>query len=211
MASKDLMLDIETLSTHPSEALILSIGTVPFEITDAGPTFGEPLIVVPDMKEQLLLGRRVDRKTQVWWGNQPGVASDHWLHPQQLTDVRSALALLTIELQKGLGYKRIWANGIVFDIGNVDNLYRSLGLEPPWPYNAARDARTVYDNQVCPRKDTPAIPLPGANLGPHNPIYDCYQQIVGLWGHGYRTEVDPPQGETNTAPAMPAPATAEQG
>ena len=175
----DVMLDIETLSTRP-DALVLSIGAMLFSCDAVdGPVFGPSFFVVPSLLEQVMIGRHVDQKTQEFWQKQPREASDHWAGPNVVSQmVREALLGLT-EFVKDR--PRVWANGIVFDIGILESLYRSQLMEPPWKYNAPRDARTFYDTNESMR---PKLPVE-ADLIPHHPIADCRLQINRLWEHGW--------------------------
>jgi hypothetical protein len=175
---KDVMLDIETLSTR-NDALVLSIAAIPFDcIGQEGPWMGDPLFLVPDMIEQIVMGRHVDQNTQEFWQKQPLEASEHWRNPNTRSTVRSALMQLDAFVA---GAPRIWANGIVFDIGILESLYRLVGLVPPWKYNAIRDARTFYDTNTS---DRPKLELPETVIL-HHPITDCRLQINRLWEHGW--------------------------
>lgn len=182
MASKDVMIDIETLSTDPAEALVLSIGVLEFDCSDAaGPRFLKEALWTPSIVEQLLHGRKVDRSTQDWWRAQPAETQAHWANPEILCDVKTALLGLGNFL-RDVAPTRLWANGIVFDLGILENLYRSYGLETPWRYNIARDARTFYD--IVP--STRQLGAGDANACiAHHPIGDCKSQVIRLWEHGY--------------------------
>ena len=63
--------------------------------------------------------------------------------------------------------KRIWANGLTFDMNILEHAYKSYGLALPWKYYVVRDARTVYG--LCP----------GLNKYPasHHALEDCRRQI----------------------------------
>lgn len=176
---KHVMVDLETMSTHPSNALVLSAAVVPFRLdTDDPFSDGDcATIVVPDIGDQIMAGREVLPETQAWWRKQSVDASDHWRRPGQnrFNDVRDALSVLSSALKEA---DCIWSRGIVFDIGNLDSLYRSFFLPVPWRYSAPRDVRTV--TEFCPRLRI-APPKAQHDLIPHNPIHDCILQVWSVW------------------------------
>lgn len=180
MASKDVMIDIETLGLG-SDALVLSIGAIPFDcIGKDGPWFGDPFLAVPDLIEQIMMARAVEPGTQKFWAAQPSGAADHWVAPLRAMTVRSALAELSAFVN---GSPRVWANGAVFDIGILNSLYKQVGMEPPWKYNAIRDARTLYD--VLPADATRNWVNPEKGGPVHHPLTDCRVQIIRMWEHGW--------------------------
>lgn len=179
----DVMIDIETLSTNPSDALILSIAAVELSCAgrEDGPAFSKEILIVPDLKEQILLGRHIDRKTQLWWRDQPFEAQDHWMNPAAPVSLQAALIRLG-DFLKESAPNCVWANGAVFDFGILEHAYHSLGLPAPWKYNAVRDARTAYDMLPgCRQVSTASTDAAVA----HHPLSDCRQQIIRLWEHGY--------------------------
>jgi hypothetical protein len=186
MVTKDVMIDIETLAVD-SSALVLSVGAVYFRIPALNdpPEIGDAFIAIPSIVEQLLAGRTVDRGTQLFWKQQPAVASSHWNDPgvaqSKVFDMLVALKTFIPDPKT-----RVWANGIVFDIGILDSLYRDYKIEQPWAYNSARDARTIF-NMLPKRTDRPD-PDWVKDLIPHHPLADCKGQIIKLWQHGLITE-----------------------
>lgn len=182
MAPKDVMLDIETLATD-SNALVLSIAAVRFDCSaeNTGPWIGydsNQFFEVPQLLEQILMGRSVDPATQKFWAEQPSAAQAHWAEPILSSPVREVLTDLGAFVE---GASRIWANGAVFDFGILESLYRQVGLKVPWKYNVVRDARTFYDtSERCRTSD-----LVSEGVA-HNPLYDCRTQIVRLWEHGLK-------------------------
>lgn len=183
MAAKDVMVDIETLALD-ADALVLSIGVIPFDcVGKDGPWFGESFLAVPNLTEQIMMGRTIETSTQTWWGDpEREAASLHWRAPPKQLTVRSALAELSGFIREAEA-PRVWANGAVFDIGILNSLYAQCGMKVPWKYNAVRDARTLYDvlpkhpdrNWCNPEKDGPL----------HHPVVDCRVQIIRMWEHGW--------------------------
>lgn len=175
----DVMLDIETMSLHPSNALILSIGILHFDPTPDGRVqFGDRWLIKPDIVGQLLLGRHVDEKTQKFWAEQSAGAKKDW----QDGDRDSLLDTCVIVANATEGAKRLWANGIVFDIGNVASLIRQSGGTEPWHYRAPRDMRTFCEElpQTRITKIDDAFEIEGV---PHAALYDCEVQSHRVWEH----------------------------
>lgn len=174
------MVDIETMSVHNSEALILSVGAVEFETSsELGPTFTSEHVWVLDPVEQLLSGRRVDRGTQQFWSAQPESARAHLRGGTRIgiQKFRSDFAAVVDDVEE------LWANGVVFDIANL----ASLWLEnPPWRYNAVRDLRTVLRIpllQALPGRNA-ALESATSQLVAHDPLSDCVMQVWKLWERG---------------------------
>ncbi len=174
----NIMLDIETLSAHPTDAVVLSIGVMSFIMREAAPTMTGHGLWVLSLNEQIADGRDISAETLDFWAAQPPAAREHWRNVEAIP-VISALSRLTAFIQPNPkpDYPPIWANGICFDIGNLESLYRAYSMSIPWRYNDVRDARTIY--RVLPKlRERP----PYADTGTaHDPIADCNKQIWGLW------------------------------
>lgn len=179
---KNVMVDIETLATT-TDALVLSIGAQVFTMTEEAPVFGEHVLVVPSLVEQILAGRRIDRDTQLWWAKQSRDAAEHWvlaaMSPQPVSQALYKLA----EFIKGAD--RVWARGPHFDIAILDSLHQTFGFKSPWGYNAIRDVRTFCDDRDKVRTMTLETDSGiGMNIPAHHPLQDCKVQIIDLWEHG---------------------------
>jgi hypothetical protein len=175
-----VMIDIETLSTHPSNAVVLSIGAVKFALRKQRPMFLGPkhFLTVLELHSQIAAGREISAETQKFWREQSPDARKHWTDtpPERVHEGLIALGNFI-----GDPELPVWANGICFDIGNLDSLYRTFLPDKgvPWKYNSTRDARTVYRAlpEVC------TIPDGALTTIAHDPVADCYNQIWGLWQH----------------------------
>lgn len=179
-----LMADIETLATHTSNASILSIGFLPFSLTPEGPAFGKPYLVLPNFLQQIAMGRMIDPKTQKFWLDQTSEARAHWADPEYGSrDGEPAPYKISIQMLPALlkdiwdnvnPTGNLWANGSVFDIANLENL---CNMEVPWPYNAARDLRTMCRPPYMKLRDR----FGDENSNYHDPITDCINQCWQLW------------------------------
>ena len=161
------MLDLETLSTKP-DATVLTFGACKFnpykqEDIDKGIYFRI------NVDEQITLGRDVDDSTVEWWGKQ---AED--VREEALGDGdRITLEQFTKELNRFIvGAKNIWAQGPVFDIVILENLYRQLGLPCPWQFWQIRDSRTLVSTHGDPREKN--------KVGLHNALEDAVSQAQAV-------------------------------
>jgi len=159
----DIMLDIETLATSP-DAVVLTFGAIKFDPFDSSKPMDQGLYMRVNVDEQIALGRRVDEGTVDWWGTQSAEVREEALGE---TD-RVSIEDFTKALNKFVvGATRIWAQGPVFDIVILENLYRQIGKPAPWQYYAIRDSRTLLKALGDDRKG-------GALL--HNALADAVSQ-----------------------------------
>ncbi len=179
-----VMVDIETMSLHPHNALILSVGMVEFDPSEiTQPVFGARSLILPNLEQQLLLGREVSTGTQKFWKAQKPEASAHWMDTDAgRMNLAGVCNMVRMFCQ---GKSRIWANGTQFDLSNLVELNRQLGdnsVGDLWHYQAPRDMRTFCREtpatRIVPIGD--ALDIPGV---PHEPVYDCISQAWQVWSH----------------------------
>ena len=163
----DVMLDLETLSTRP-DATILTFGACKFnpytqhDIVDG-------IYFRVNVDEQTELGRHVDDNTIEWWSKQ---AEDVYSEAFNSED-RISLEQFSQELNRFVvGADNIWAQGPVFDIVILENLYRQLGLPTPWQFWQIRDSRTLLSTLGDPREKNKA--------GLHNALEDAVSQAQAV-------------------------------
>jgi hypothetical protein len=181
-----VMIDIETMSLHPNNALILSIGMIEFDPTHIeGLVIGVPSLILPNLEQQLLLGREVSASTQKFWRAQEPEASAHWADPDPSKLMNLAQAMQHVRMFCD-GKSRVWANGTQFDLSNIIGLNAQLGSDGQdamWHYQAPRDMRTFVKEMPATRLipvGADALDIPGV---PHEPIYDCIVQAWQVWSH----------------------------
>lgn len=177
-----VMIDIESMSLHRHKAVILSIGMLEFDPTDIeGMPLGAHDIIVPVLTPQLMLGRRVDVGTQKFWAQKENAeAANHWLDAVEHADLDETIDRVR-EFCKGK--ECVWANGIQFDLSNLEGLAEDIGdTKELWHYQAPNDMRTFCrrtpQTRVMPIGD--ALDIPGV---PHEPVYDCIVQAWRVWSH----------------------------
>lgn len=170
-SDRHVMLDIESLSLHPSNAVILSIGMVEFSPWTRSFSIGATCIITPNVMDQIMLGRVIDQGTVEFWQKQPAAASEHWRN--------SKLGFASLEQT---------CEGILFDLGNIDGLFRQVRKHgAPWHYRAPRDARTFWE-ETPQTREINLVEDGGAlagfpNLVEHEPISDCIRQAHRVWQH----------------------------
>ena len=163
----DIMLDLETLGTRP-ECVILTLGAVkfnPYTLDDPGPG----LYLRPDVDQQIAAGREVQEDTLQWWMNQAEDVREEALGEEGRVSIED----MHRQLNKFLvGVNNIWAQGPVFDIAILENLYRQYGWPTPWQFWQIRDSRTLFGVHGDPR-------IKG-KMGLHNALEDCVSQATAV-------------------------------
>lgn len=197
----NVMTDIETYSLDSSNALMLSFALVPFNLLAAGPEIGSPIMVIPSMAQQVALGREIDPATVKFWNDQTPEARAHWHDGNYAREIKDDFGAVIgrekpwrLDLNElgavghmlgtimNPGYT-LWANGIVFDVANLESLMRQGGVKKPWAYNAVADYRTqIRKNPMVLRGSAPP------NNNGHDPVDDCLYQIAKLWQYIPETE-----------------------
>ena len=161
------MLDLETLSTRP-DATILTFGACKFNPYTQDP-IDQGLYFRINVDEQIALGRHVDDGTVEWWGKQAEDVYEEAFSPND----RISLEQFTQELNRFIvGCDNIWAQGPVFDIVILENLYRQLQLPCPWQFWQIRDSRTLLSSLGDPREKNKA--------GLHNALEDAVSQAQAV-------------------------------
>jgi hypothetical protein len=178
-----VMIDIETMSLSPNNALILSIGMIEFDPTKIDRLLtGAQDLILPSLEQQLLLSREVSKGTQKFWREQKSEASNHWTREGGRTNLSAVFRTVEMFCRDK---SRVWAKGTQFDLSNLVELNRQLGgdgQDALWHYQAPRDMRTFVKEtpatRLVPIGD--ALDIPGV---PHEPVYDCISQAWQVWSH----------------------------
>lgn len=173
--TRRIMLDIETLSTHNTNAVVLSVGAVEWTMNKERVIFTSKCSWVLNLAEQFALGRTTMDSTIQWWAKQSDAARAHWLttSPCNLRGFRDGLR----SMFNGDKECEVWAKGIMFDLGNITSLYYAAGEDTPWHYRAPSDMRVLYRTHTIQRT-RPADLLEGPE---HDPVADCESQIWNVW------------------------------
>ena len=130
---KHVMVDIETMG-NTSNAAILSIGAVYFEIDGIGDTFYKKV----SLESSVDAGLQMDPETVLWWLQQNEAARANFQTPGGLLPV--VLKQFTEFLKPDVF---IWGNGSDFDNVILENAYEKVNQKCPWNYYQNRCFRTL--------------------------------------------------------------------
>lgn len=163
----DIMLDLETLDTRPTAA-ILSIGAVFFGQAGLGEEFYRT-ITLDSCTEA---GLSVSGDTFMWWMGQKGEARKALF--ENPVPLAQALAEFTewVHTKGKPGDTRVWGNGADFDNAILRHAYTKLGEPAPWKYYNSRCYRTA-----CEMLNAPPRTQDGVH---HNALDDAKSQARHL-------------------------------
>lgn len=173
---KDIMLDLETLGTGPSPA-ILQIAVVEFDLV-TGET-GAEFDTLIDLQSCIDTGMSIDASTLGWWLEQPKKVRADILYMASIDEN----PCITQVLQKFAGWvdsydgvETVWGNGILADNQWLRNAFELADVPLPrnWNHRTDRDVRTIID--LAKRKN-PKFTKPRFKGTRHNALHDCYHQI----------------------------------
>lgn len=160
------MIDIETLDTEDT-AIILSIGVCKFDpYTNQEPHARE--LWLPSLEEQFKLDRTTSESTLEWWSKQDPKILERALSE---TGRQPCINILKEMNKYFVGVEQIWAQGVLFDINIIENLYGMLDLHTNWAYWQISDSRTIFNMMPKdPRKDI--------QQDLHDAAADAYYQAI---------------------------------
>ena len=190
MNTINIALDIETLSTRPTAAII-SIAAKCFTFSSGE----EPMPLGVFFKTVnattcAMYGLHFDTNTIDWWQWQSEDAKRVHLQMGDIAvTIRDALLSLkeyyksACKLMQPSGQRPlIWCQGTDFDIAILRNAYQTvLGTDAPWPHTDVRDSRTFIHaiaGLLRPEATNPYSIIPGnPDWNPHDALSDCDQLI----------------------------------
>lgn len=144
-----LVIDIETLGTE-SNSVILCAAIVhfdPVEQPDFKTLKDRTLFVKFDAKEQIALGRKVEKSTLEWWNKQSDyVRSVSFDKTENDVSAKEGLQIIKDYISKTPLKKNqtMWARGSM-DQCCLDSLAKAVDIDPLVRYNKWRDIRTAID------------------------------------------------------------------
>ncbi|BAQ50375.1 3'-5' exonuclease [Methylobacterium aquaticum] len=138
MTMRDIMIDLETLSTRP-DAMIVAIGAVKF-----GPEgLGEEYYAVVDTRYAV---GHIDAMTVAWWMRQSEEARGIFQEGFRDTKhIAAALEGLIGFVGDAPDQVRVWGHGASFDLPILESAFRACCRKAPWGHRAIRDTRTLYE------------------------------------------------------------------
>lgn len=142
---KDVMIDIETLSTCQN-SVIISIAAITFNLFDG--SYNNPFYVNVDINSCIDLGLEIDGNTLYWWLNQSDESINKWLPPK--THSNKSLSQCLHDLESYIQFDDynnvyLWSKGPRFDLGILSNAYHKLKRKIPWKYTNERCVRTIIE------------------------------------------------------------------
>lgn len=182
----NIALDIETLSTRPTAAIIAIAARV-FSFTDKSTVFCDSVATkftaLVNPASCAMEGLHFDMDTIQWWSRQSSEAKAPYLETTgQDIPIAKALASLhrwikDIRSVSPSGKILIWTQGTDFDISILRYAYAHvLGSPPPWHHDEVRDARTFIHatlGLIRPEVENPYTLIPkNPSWKPHQPLSD---------------------------------------
>jgi len=167
--SRDMMVDIETLSSQP-DAMVLSIGWCFFNLDNPEePVHGKGYVVL-DRKIQE--GKRhIDSNTVKWWTEQSDAARVAAFNMDG--GLYSDYKGFEVFYEALEGADTCWANGSDFDNVVLKSLGQVVAPELKWPYRKNRCYRTI---KAIFGSSTDKIELEKLGLVGHNTLDDAVYQ-----------------------------------
>lgn len=150
-----IQFDIETLSLHPTNAVVgeigIHVGHLFLDTEDKVRVGSDGLIsVLLDMKEQQTSGRLLDIDTIQWWLKQNEAARNVMAVVHDRKRVFDAVQAVDTFVRKHMdrAYARenpvfILSSAPAFDMTNVRSLYEAAGMEHPWQHWQEHSQRTL--------------------------------------------------------------------
>lgn len=185
----NIALDLETLSTRPTAAII-AIAAQVFSFTAASAAFpvgsGSPaaqFTALVNPASCAMKGLHFDMDTIQWWSRQSSEAKSPYEQTTgQDISIVKALASLNrwlndIRSASPSGKILIWTQGTDFDIAILRYSFAHvLGYETPWHHDEVRDARTFIHatlGLIHPEVENPYALIPkNPSWKPHQPLSD---------------------------------------
>lgn len=176
----NVMIDLETLSTH-TNAAIIEIGAVEFNKYTGD--IGERLNIIINPSDWCKNERHADGNTIQWWMKQSKQAIERFTTQQkniEYLNLDKALERLKYFINDCGNYDEeqsvvVWGNGSTMDITILQSAYEHFNMKLPWKYWSINDVRTIVDlnpsiKEHC--KFTEGIK--------HSAVSDCLHQIKYL-------------------------------
>lgn len=159
-----IQFDIETLSVHPTNAVVAEIGVHVLHLhTDSSGRVvvgtSDSISVLFDMEEQQMNGRRIDIETIQWWLGQNHGSRMRMSQRQGRVKLQTGMFKIDgfvrehihqAELDGSMVY--ILASSTI-DLPNIKALYDQSGMDEPWPHQQEHSQRTLRG--LCNRSKLP--------------------------------------------------------
>ncbi len=160
------MLDIETLGVSPG-CVVLRLSAVEFDISTGktGTEFDMGISVDSCVNSGLV----IDPATMKWWMGQNDKAKEVAFNSEN--DLKDVLIAFN-EFITPLGNVSVWGNGVRFDVGILEGLYKAVGMKMPITGRQERDVRTLVSFRPEIKQN-----MPFTTGDQHVALDDCKHQI----------------------------------
>ena len=164
-----VMIDIETLDTHPG-SIVHEIAAVEFcpDTFETGRQIGLKICPLLSTIVQLT----IDEATEQWHKAKGHMPPPTYHEDPSVRGPISALKKLNDFIQK-INPKQFWCRGVSFDFPLLEAVYRACNMEEttPWKYYQQYDVRTIWNLAFQGEKPPEAD---------HTALVDCHAQIEQL-------------------------------
>jgi len=166
---RDIMVDLETLATSPTSA-ILTIAGIRFHTNRDYSEVEDPFTLDHFYCRVELdqSGREISDDTMAWWATQAPEIREEAFSEENRYPLDAVMEAFNAWATGG---DRYWANGNAFDFPILESANKQHNLRNAWQFWQVRDARTIYN--MVPDHLTPTA-------AKHHALYDCLNQIVRL-------------------------------
>ena len=171
----NVMIDLETLSTH-KDAAIIEIGAVEFNKYTG--EVGEKFNVIIKPSDWCKNDRHVDGETIQWWFKQTNDARKRFTQKDaEYLTLKHALEklryyIMDCDTPDDDKHVVVWGNGATMDIAILESAYNYFDIQIPWKYWAVNDVRTIVDLNPSIKQTTKF-----ESGIKHSAIFDCLYQI----------------------------------
>lgn len=170
---RDVMIDIETMSTRPNAAF-MSIGAITFDMVNLRK--GERFYTTISLSSCEAANLVIDASAVQWWGKQSERARQEVFGGPQLP-LHDALTRFADWIGRNMTEQNsrcVWGNGANFDPVIVESAYRATGIALPWEFWGVRCFRTL--KSLWPNIEPP--PRAGVH---HHALDDAEYQVEHLF------------------------------
>lgn len=137
-AGRNIMLDLETLSSDPGGAIV-TLGAVSFDYTGIRDTFYARI----DLQSCIDIGLHTNPATILWWMGQGYTAQKELTSLPRLHINEALRDFAAWALPNGIPIAGLWGNGATFDNVLLSEAYRIAKAKRPWSHRVDKCYRTV--------------------------------------------------------------------
>lgn len=179
----NIALDIETLSTHPTAAII-GIAAKAFSLGENKVVEESSYFNAVDATSCVMHGLDIDPDTVKWWSEQKEATKEQYKTSCSIWYALGGLGIFIDKVKSANGADdvMIWCQGTDFDIAILRNAFIKVNNDRaertvPWNYRNVRDARTYIlegMRYIAPSVEDPYSVIPkDPNWEQHNALSDC--------------------------------------